>query len=71
MAFGLTGARNTFQGAMNCALKPLLCKCVIVFFDDILLYSSTREEHLQHLRQVFDLLSKDQWLVKLSKCLFG
>ena len=70
MAFGLTGAPNTFQGAMNSTLKPLLRKCVIVFFDDILVYSATWEDHLQHLRQVFDLLAKDKWLVKLSKCRF-
>jgi hypothetical protein len=70
MAFGLTGAPNTFQGAMNSTLKPLLRKCVIVFFDDILVYSATWGDHLQHLRQVFDLLAKDKWLVKLSKCHF-
>jgi len=71
MAFGLTGAPNSFQGAMNTTLFSLLRKCVIVFFDDILIYSSTYEEHLQHSEQVFDLLSKDQWLVKLSKCKFA
>lgn len=71
MSFGLTGAPNTFQGAMNTTLKPLLQKCVIVFFDDILVYSSSFEEHLVHLRQVFDLLAKDQWLVKLNKCKFA
>jgi hypothetical protein len=71
MAFGLTGAPNTFQGAMNATLKPLLRKCVIVFFDDILVYSSSWEEHLQHLFQVFTLLSTDHWQIKLSKCRFG
>jgi hypothetical protein len=71
MSFGLTGAPNTFQGAMNVTLKPLLRVCVIVFFDDILVYSTSWEQHLVHLRQVFELLQKDQWLVKLSKCRFA
>lgn len=71
MSLGLTGAPNTFQGAMNSTLKPLLRICVIVFFDDILVYSPTLELHIQHLHQVFELLTKDQWLVKLSKCRFA
>ena len=71
MSFGLTGAPNTFQGAMNVTLKPLLRVCVIVFFDDILVYSQSWEQHLVHLRQVFELLQQDQWLVKLSKCRFA
>lgn len=71
MAFELTGAPNSFQGAMNSTLHPLLRKCVLVFFNDVLIYSSTYEEHLQDLEQVFALLSKDQWLVKLSKCWFA
>jgi hypothetical protein len=58
MAFGLSGAPATFQGAMNTTLRPLLRKCVIVFFDDILVFSSTFEEHLTHLEQVFALLKK-------------
>jgi transposase InsO family protein len=71
MAFGLTGAPGTFQGAMNTTLKPLLRRCVLVFFDDILIYSKTFEEHLDHLAQVLSLLAKDQWYVKLSKCKFA
>lgn len=71
MAFGLCGAPGTFQGAMNTTLAPLLRKCVLVLFDDILIYSSTFEEHLLHLRQVLDLLIKDQWVVKPSKCSFA
>lgn len=55
MAFGLTGAPNTFQGTMNTTLFPLLRKCTLVFFDDI--YNRTLEEYVQHLRQVFTLLS--------------
>lgn len=46
MAFGLCGALGTFQGAMNTTLGPLLRKCVLVFFDNILVYSQTLEEHL-------------------------
>ncbi|CAN6249028.1 unnamed protein product [Urochloa humidicola] len=71
MAFGLSGAPGTFQGAMNCTLAPLLRKCVIVFFDDILIYSKSWEEHLVHLREVLQLLQQDKWHVKLSKCKFA
>ena len=71
MSFGLTGAPSLFQGAMNNTLHPLLRKCALVFFDDILVYNASYEDHVQHLAQVFDLLSKDQWLVKLSKCGFA
>lgn len=71
MAFGLTGAPGTFQGAMNCALAPGLRKFVIVFFDYILVYGKTKEEHLSHLEQVFQWLTKDQWKLKFSKCKFA
>lgn len=71
MSFGLTGAPNTFQGAMNTVLRPLLRKCVIVFFDDILVYSKTLAEHIDHLKQVLELLSAGQWRLKLSKCQFA
>lgn len=67
MAFGLCGAPGTFQGAMNTTLAPLLRKCVIVFFDDILIYSATLDDHLVHLQQVLSLLQQDTWFVKMSK----
>ena len=70
VAFGLFGALGTFQGAMNSTLKPCLHRCAIVFFDDILIYSKSFEEHIDHLRLVFSLLAKDQWRIKLSKCKF-
>lgn len=71
MPFGLAGAPATFLGAMNTTLKTLLRKCVIVFFDDILVYSATLSEHIDHLRAVLELLEKDHWKVKRSKCSFG
>jgi len=69
--FGLSGAPGTFQGAMNGTRSPLLRKCVIIFFDDILVYSSSYEDHLSHLQQVLTLLAKDHWVVKLKKCHFA
>lgn len=71
MSFGLCGAPASFQGAMNSTLQHLLCVCVLVFFDDILVYSKTFTEHVQHLRAVLQLLAADQWHVKLSKCSFA
>lgn len=71
MPFGLSGAPATFQGAMNSTLAPLLRQCVIVFSDDILVYSSSYTEHLAHLKLVFQLLSQDHWHIKLSKCHFA
>lgn len=71
VAFGLTGAPGTFQGDMNATLALGLRKFVIVFFDDILVYSKTKEEHLIHLQHVFQWLTKDQWKLKFSKCKFA
>lgn len=71
MSFGLTGAPATFLSAMNQTLAPLLRKCVLVFFDDILVYSATLDEHIHHLSQVLQLLRQHDWKVKLSKCAFG
>jgi hypothetical protein len=71
MAFGLTGAPGTFQGAMNCTLAPGLRKFVFVFFDDILIYSRSLAEHIDHLRQVLAWLRRDSWKLKMSKCSFA
>lgn len=71
MAFGLTGAPGSFQEAMNTTLAPYLRKFVLVFFDDILIYNTSYEEHLIHVKLVFELLMKDHWKIKLSKCIFA
>lgn len=71
MSFGLIGAPGSFQDAMNTTLHPCLRKFVLVFFDDILVYSRGFEDHLVHLHCVFELLSKGQWKLKLSKCSFA
>ena len=60
MAFDLTGAPATFLKAMNTTLQSLLRKCVLVFFDDNLIFSRTYDEHLEHIRQVLQLLQRDQ-----------
>jgi hypothetical protein len=71
MAFGLTGAPATFQHAMNASLAEVLRKFVVVFFDDILIYSPSYTEHLKHLAAVLSILQRDQWQVKFSKCVFA
>lgn len=71
LSFGLAGGPATFNGAMTGTLHPLLRKCVLLFFDDILVFSRTLEDHTVHLSQVFQLLQKDHWKIKESKCCFG
>jgi hypothetical protein len=71
MAFGLTGAPGSFQGAMNSTLAPYLRKFVLVFCDDILIYSRSYEEHIHHIKLVLELLNRDHWKIKLSKCAFA
>jgi hypothetical protein len=56
---------------MNATLAPGLCKFVIIFFDDILVFSPSFESHVEHLKQVFDWLRRDQWKLKKSKCSFA
>jgi hypothetical protein len=56
---------------MNSTLAPCLRKFVLVFFDDILIYSRTYEAHVQHLRMVFELLATEHWKIKFSKCTFA
>jgi hypothetical protein len=71
MPFGLCNAPATFQCVMNTVLRPCLRKFVLVFMDDILVYSSSMQEHIKHLREVFLLLQEEQLYVKMSKCSFA
>lgn len=56
---------------MNQTLKPVLCICALVFFDDILVFSKSFSDHVKHLREVLQLLRNDQWQIKASKCSFA
>ncbi|XP_074271624.1 uncharacterized protein LOC141595557 [Silene latifolia] len=71
MPFGLTNAPASFQNWMNNIFKPLLRKCVLVFFDDILVYSSSLMEHWQHLNAVFELMRQNKLYAKSTKCAFA
>ncbi|KAJ9519502.1 hypothetical protein QJQ45_000686 [Haematococcus lacustris] len=70
LCFGLTNAPATFQRVMNEAFAEVINDCALVYLDDILVMSENTEQHLVHLRRVFDLLRKNKFYAKLSKCEF-
>jgi hypothetical protein len=71
LPFGLTNTPATFQTLMNFVLAQFLRKFALVFFDDILVYSTTMSEHIQHIRVVLEVLKQNQLFAKLSKYIFA
>ena len=71
MPFGLCNVPGTFQRLLECVLRGLTWQIALIYLDDVLVYSRTFEEHLQHLRLVFDRFRETGLKLKPCKCYFG
>jgi hypothetical protein len=71
MPFGLINIGETFQREMDVAFRGLIKKCVVVYLDDVTVYSKNREEHIQHLTQIFERCRKYSISLNPKKTIFG